>query len=337
MEELVSIEEYIASYTSIVYSAFPNLINYVGLNNNYGAYIGQLENLVNDNMPEAFEYETYIDFASWMDICLDILESMGSNYRDEFIKCINDGTFSFDEDGDDYSYTTVQNNHRSCYIEKNNTIEDVFEAIHEFFHSEHLKKFDNDMQNEKWYTLTEGIAMAAEFYAIMYLYKKGSMRKDIVMYLKKMFANLFVKANNSLFEGFLIGVYDSFGSFDKVDTMTYIKQRNFPEEFVNMIDYVNLDEDFMYHINSTYVLGFPSAFMIAKKMIDDPYYIGLFNKQFKDIRHYDVESILQTFGLRDILDDVDFIFDVMEYINGISELVFKEDRIDLKQYVVEMR
>lgn len=337
MEIVGTLEDYVDDYSCAVYSAFPKMFKYLNLHNVYGNYFEQLLGAVEQDIPSDYEYECEIDFLACYNLCLEILSSLDSNYVTKFKQWMNDGTINFIEDEDSFSHTTVSDNHLEINIAKNYTIEDVFGLIHEFFHGMHLEQFDNNLNNEDWYLTTECIAMTGEFYSVFYFLKNNIMTDDTKMYLKKLLMNGYYKADNSLVDGILLEVYDNIGTFDDEEVITFLKQARLPIEYKNIIDSINEEHELNYHEGFTYTIGFPISIMLAKKMIDDSSYINLFNKQFSDIKRYDASTFLSGFGLQDILTDVDFIYDVMVYIDSLSESLFKEDNISLKEYLIEMR
>lgn len=340
MEKYSLFEEYVKDYLDEAYHIYPNLFGYLSLNNAIGSYFSQIENLITDkdiDMNNHYSYQYHIDGLTYLDLCQKILSSLDISYWEKLQEYLKKGYILFEDDEiDTFAHCNCNTSHPDIRLNRTYTIEDVFITIHEFFHSLHLVQYHNHFHPE-WYLTTECISSIVEFYSAMYLYHNDLFKSDVIIYMKHIAKAMFDFADASLFNGVILEIYDQMESLSIKDIKYFLKAKDIDQRYINIFDLFEEDDEFDYHVNCTYNLGFPVALFIANKMLNDVHYIKLFNKQFKNISTYDVASFLAPFGLIDVLNNNEFLYDLMQYVNIVITDLCTKDKLNIKPYLLEMR
>lgn len=331
MDEEITLEEYIEAYNSEVYNVYPIFfreMNYINILAYYFNWIGECL-FSEDVMLDKYK-NSNISINDVLQIAFDIISDFGNGYKEEFEKCINDGTIEFvDADDNSYAYTAKENNHFSISVDRNYNIEDIIKLVHEFFHYLHIRKFDEGFKNEQCYLYGEMFSILGEIYAVLYLYKNNIFKDDAITYLKKEIMIIYKYANNTLIMGIVMHIYDLYNNFTDKSIDEYINFTNSPEEFVNAFDYLNDIEEFNYHELATYIIGFFPAFVLANSMIDDKSIIIRFTNcinhinEYKDKRelfnYLSIDNLLlDTISLSQLVDEMYLMFKQLYNNNEIT-------------------
>ena len=331
----MEIEQLIKEYSDELYSKMPIFYQYLEVINTYAEYFGQIEGLLEEKVNDIEEYCVDLDYLSIIEICNEILMSLDKNLCDKFNKRITDGTIDFKHDS--ITSMGISNKRINITINKTSTIEDILGLIHEFFHSIHIEKYDNDMQNQEWYFFTEAIAMIGELYAVMYMHENSILKDDLNKYLKKYISIMFSHANNTLLTGLTLEIYDREQSLSDDAVSHFIQFKNLPEEYNEISEVIEYLDDFVFHESATYTFGFPIALLIASKMLIDEEYKLRFLSLLAHINEYDLDNLLTSLEIKNIIKNEDYICDAMNYIYNIVNEMLNERQLDIKSLLIEMR
>lgn len=328
-------EELIKEYSDELYSKMPAFFEYLEIINVYAGYFGQIEGYMESKVKDIEPYDIEIDTLSLVDLCNKILSNLDKDLCEKFNKRLVDGTVKFKDDA--VTSMKVKNGNIDITVNKTYTIEDVLGLIHEFFHSIHIEKYDNNMQDANWYFLTEMIAMTGEIYAIMYMYKNNIMKHDLISYIKKYMDTIFAQANTTLLTGLTLEIYDKEQSLSEEAVQHFIKVKELPEEYSEITDVLEYLDDFLFHESAAYTFGFPISVILATKMIDSDEYKRKVIYLLEHINDYNIESLFISLGISEILKDEDYICSAMNYVYEISDKLIEDEPIDIKRLIVEMR
>lgn len=331
-------EKLIKEYSDELYSSMPIFFDYLEIINLFAQYIGQIESLIGAKTENINEYKTSVDFLSLIELCNQILSTLDRGLCDKFNKRLADGTINLDSE-EELSITamTVVDHNIDINVKRTYTIEDVLGLIHEFFHSIHIEKYDNDMQNANWYFSAELIAMIGEFYAIMYLNQNNIFKDDLIEYLKGVLNVIFAKANDTLITGLTLEIYDKEQSISDEAVQHFIRTRGLPQEYGAIIEVLEELEDFEFHDNATYIFGFPISMLIATKMLEDDSYKRKMLYLLEHINEYSPKSLLTYLGVEGILSDEDYICSVINYICEVSNKMIEKEHVNIRGLLLEMR
>lgn len=333
----MEIEELIKEYSDELYSKMPIFFKYLEVINAYAGYFGQIEGHMADKVKDIEDYKGDVDYISLVGLCNEILSSLDVGLCAKFNQRLVDGTVNLDEEEETITSMSVKAGKIDITINKTYTIEDVLGIIHEFFHSIHIEKFDNDLQNPDWYFFTEAVAMIGEIYAIMYMYNHNIMREDLISYIKKYLSTIFAQADTTLLTGLTLEIYDKEQSLSDDAVNHFIQIKQLPEEYSEIIDVLEYLDDFLFHESATYTFGFPISMIVATKMIEDENYKRKVIQILSNINDYSLESLLTILGIEDILKNEDYICLAMNYVYEVSDKLVEEQQIDIKRLLVEMR
>ena len=331
----MEIEELIKEYSDELYLKMPVFFKYLEIINAYAGYFGQIEGYMADKVKDIEPYDVDIDTLTLVELCSKILLTLGKDLCDKFNRRLVDGTVNFEEDT--ITSMKVKNGNIDITVNKTYTIEDVLGLIHEFFHSIHIEKYNNNMHDANWYFLTEMIAMTGEIYAIMYMYKNNIMKHDLIAYIKKYMGTIFAQANITLLTGLTLEIYDKEQSLREEAIQHFIEAKELPEEYSEITEVLEYLDDFLFHESVAYTFGFPISVIIATKMIDSDEYKRKVLYLLEHINDYDIESLFIALGINDILKNEDYICSAMNYVYEVSDKLIEDEPIDIKRLIVEMR
>ena len=331
----MEIEQLIKEYSDELYSKMPIFYQYLEVINAYAGYFGQIEGYLEAKVTDIEEYQLELDYLSIIEICNEILMSLDSKLCDKFNKRISDGTIDFKCDS--ITSMSIVDKKINITINKTSTIEDVLGLIHEFFHSIHIEKYDNDMQNQEWYFFTEAIAMTGELYAILYMYKNNILKEDLNSYLKKYISTMFAHASNTLLTGLTLEIYDDEQSLSDVAVNHFISVKQLPEGYNEITEVIQYLDDFLFHESATYTFGFPIALLIASKMLDDEEYKIRLLSLLEHINEYDLDNLLTSLGIKNIIKNEDYMCDAMNYVYSVVNEMLDDRQLDIKSLLIEMR
>lgn len=330
-DNYLSLEEYVDNYNMAIYERYPKLINYI----NYINYFAYYFNWIGETLSEEdklyninYDYQN-ISTLELIDICKKIISQFGTDYLYKFNKCLNDGSIElYDADEDTFSYTTVTDNHLSIYVDRTYTLEDVFKLIHEFFHFIHVEKFSDNFEDENCYIYTELFALMGEVYAILFLSENDLYKNDSIQYLKRFFIQMYQHANCTLFQGFVIQVYDIFRSFEEDDLSLFFEVTNNPETLEYSFEYINDLDNFNYHEIANYILGIFPAILCAEKMINNKQYIKTVKYLLENINQItSIEDMFKYLNIDNLLNDEDSMIKVVDYLYEKFNNLFSQDII----------
>ena len=331
----MEVEELLKEYSDELYSKMPNFFQYLEVINAIAGYFAQIENYMFEEIEYSEDYNFNVDFISLTEMCNQILNSLDTGLCKKFNKRMYDGTINFEEDS--ITSMKVDNGKIDITLNRNYTIEDIFGLIHEFFHSIHIEKYNNNMHDSKWYIFTEAIAMIGELYAVLYMYKNNIMKEDLIIYIKKYLSTIFAQANNTLVTGLALEIYDKEQSLSDDSIEHFIKVKELPSEYKNINHVLEYLDDFLFHESATYTFGFPISFIVVTKMFEDDCYKNKVISLLENINDYSLEDLLTSLGIGDILKNENFICSSMNYVYEISKQLINEEQLDVKRHLLEMR
>ncbi len=325
----------VSDYITTVYRYMPKLIESLHLNNVYGSYMAEIEEINRIDRPSPYVFQT-LDFLSIIDICSDVLASIDPQAKNLVIDKIADGTLIVGSQPKTRSQIGIVDGQPVAIIGRLYNIFDIASIIHELFHLIHLEHFDNRPTDDTWYTTTEAIAMTGSMYTFMYMYKHNILKEDAKQALKLYFWKIMSICNNALLNGVILETFDTFQTISDETMESLIKNYDYSPLCSYILHDSNFEMEILYHDKATYNLGFPAAFMLAIKMIDDPTYCDIFRREFSVIECHTPKSFLTNFGLEGLIDDPDFICQAMNYISMVLGDLYTNDEIKIKPYMIEM-
>lgn len=328
-EEIKIIENEIRENTEETFLFFPRYKRDLALNNFISYLIVQmyLENEIRE-----YDYETVFDECSTIELASEILESISSSLKKKFIKEYKAGNIIFiDNSETSYSHTYV-NGTIKCKITQNKNIMDPITCVHEFLHLLHLETYNNNISEEEYYYFTEILGLVGDLYSIYYLaFIKKEYLNDIKGFSFNIINSMMGSAQESLFVGTVIDVYNKYQSLSDENISKYLKTCDTFEEDTDILElYCCLDE-INYFECVRYVYGLPIALQISSDLIagNKEKYKGIFDK-FKTTTP---EEILKELSLDKHLTDratlVEYISTVYDNFTSIFDIKVKEDT---KQY-----
>lgn len=334
----MEIEELIKEYSDSLYDKLPIFYKYLPVINGYADYFLQITELLEEKIQDDMDYHYDIDFLTIIEICEEILLSISPCLRDKFRTYLSDGTIEIDNDRiQGITYMNIQDGHININLNRCYDIEDVIGLIHEFFHAIHIEKYNNNLADEKWYIETEGIAFIGEIYAIIYMWQHDIVKEDIQPYYRKFLTSILSHADHALLTGLALEVYDKEQSLSDEAVSHFVDMKKMPEGYKGLNTLLETLDDCFFHESATYIFGFPMAFALVLKMLDDDDYRQKFLMCFEHIQDYAIEDWLKNFGLDGVINDEDVIYNVMNVINDLSFTLINGETLDVKKYLLEMR
>lgn len=329
----LSLEEYLPLYYDELKEDIPELINNINLINDEIYYLIQLYYFHEEEL-NAGKYEIKFDKYAVINEAKNILHNLNPQYENKFLELLHSKKIIFGKF--DKSCTT----NSKIYIKQKNNIEDIFVIIHEFFHFIHLEKYNYNMENAEWYTLTEMIAIMFEFYALLNMYNNHIYKNEIRKYILKLISGIYIRSDEIVIEATILNIYDKFKKIDDEAFNKYKKIKKIPDDFIELINKLALKGNpFIYHENATYIFAFPLALVAATKMnMDDEYLTKVLNV-FDNINNYNIKEILDNLDLSYIIskeNNYENLYQVMIQIDEFIDSVYEKE--DVKRIgVIEKR
>lgn len=333
----MNIEELIKAYSEELYSKMPIFFRYLELINVYAGYLTQIEDYMDGKVKDNKTYSTNIDYQSLVEITNEILSSLDSDLCHKFNQSLVDGTIDFDEDESAITSMSIVDKRVNITVKKTYTIEDILGLIHEFFHSIHIEKYNNNMEDPNFYFFTEAVAMIGEIYSILYMHKNNIMKSDLIVYINKYLSTIFYHANTTLITGLSLEIYDCEQSLSNDAVSHFLTVKQLPKEYSEITNILEELEDFPFLESSTYIFGFPISCLISFKMLEDENYKDKVIYLLKNIKEYSLEELLTSLKVGDILNNEDYICAIMNYICTISEQLLIQEQVDIKSLLKEKR
>lgn len=324
MEEVeYTLEEYVSMYYDEIKDEIPNMIKYVDLIFDEIGYYMQIYDNNEKNLTYS-EYNNTLDDYEVISLCNKILGTLSDKYVSMFNKYLKDGIIQF-KNGEE-EITCMSDKY--IIIAKTNTIEEVLCIIHELFHRIHIEMYNNNLQDPEWFFSSEMIAMLFEFYAAFYMNRNNMYVDDIKVYFNKIFISIYEKAINVVHEALILDVYDKFKSIDSASLCEFINLKNMDEEVLDLLSLFNEQEDeiFTYHIEATYLFGFPISIMSGLLMAYNPEYLSKVVYSFNSINNGSIEDFMHNINMDNILHDCDGeqLYQVAENINQFIDIIHEE-------------
>ena len=232
----------LSNYYDILKEEMPDLISNVNVINDEIFYFIQLFFLNKDKIEIDYNYETKFDKYSIILEVSKILKNIDPSYQEKYEEYLNNRKIVFGR------FKKSCTDGKKIYIKNRNNIEDIATMIHEFFHYEHLSKYEFDMDNSDWCFLTEMIAITFEAYALLKLYNENQFKNDIKNYFLKITYSVYSKADGISIEAMCLNMYDKYKNVDTEAFLKYQKAKQVPEEFGNLINkFIEKRHKFEYH------------------------------------------------------------------------------------------
>ena len=303
-------------YYEEIKADIPELINNVNIINDEIYYLIQLYYMNEEKIKTIDKYEIKFDKYAAITEVRNILHSINPFYEQKFNYYLKNKKIIFGK----FNKSCTTNS--KMYIKQRNNIEDVFVIIHEFFHFVHLEKYNYNMEDPNWYTLTEMIAINFELYTLINLYNNHMYKEDIRRYILKLIYNIYIRADDIAVEAMSLNIYDKYKKFDTESFYKYKKVKQVPDDFIYLINQlVKKGEPFIYHENATYIYAFPLSIVMATRMNLDIEYFNKVMVLFENINKYSVKEILDILELSYIMSSDDSYENLYQIMTQIDRLI----------------
>ena len=311
-DERKQIQQEIKNNTKEELVLFPRYKRNLKLNN-FISYLFVQRYLENEILD--FKYETRFDKCSTIELASEILESISPSLKERFIKEYKNGNIIFKKHSKNGFSSTKVDNGIKCIISQNNTIVDPITCVHEFLHFLHLEKYNNNISDEDYYYFTEILGLAGDFYSIYYLaFIKKEYINDIKSYSSNIINSIMGSAQESLFVGTVIEIYEKYHSLSEESISKFLKECETFEEGTDVLELYSCIEEINYFECVRYVYALPVALQIASDLIsgNKEKYKGIFEK-FETMTP---EEILEELELDEHLKNRTTLIECIDSIYG---------------------